>query len=70
MKGTIMPSPLIEELEKATDDEIKVASKKMAKLLAVKIVIGVVASVIVHFASEAIVGAIETRKENAETTEE
>ena len=65
-----MTSPLIEELEKATDDEIKVASNKMAKLLTMKIVIGVVASVIVHFASEALVGAIESRKKNHELTED
>lgn len=67
MKGNIMA--LIDELEKATDEEIVGASKKMARLLTNKIVIGIVASVIVHFASDFINTAIDNRKKPREITE-
>ena len=60
---------LIDELEKATDEEIVGASKKMARLLTNKIVIGIVASVIVHFASDFINTAIDNRKKPREITE-
>jgi hypothetical protein len=68
MKGNIM-SKLVEELEKATDEEIEGASKKLARLLTNKIVIGVVASVIAHFASEFLITAIEGRKQDKELTD-
>jgi len=62
-------SKLVEELEKATDEEIEGASKKLARLLTNKIVIGVVASVIAHFASEFLITAIEGRKQDKELTD-
>lgn len=69
MKGNIMTSPLIEELEKASDEEIVSAGNKMARLLTNKIIIGVVASVIVHFASDFINTAIDNRRKSNELTE-
>lgn len=67
MKGNIMA--LIDELEKATDEEIVSAGNKMARLLTNKILIGVVASVIVHFASDFICTALDNRKKTDEITE-
>jgi len=64
-----MPTTLITELENATDDEIVGASRKLARFMTNKIVIGVVASVIAHFASDFIITAIEGKKKTPELTE-
>jgi hypothetical protein len=69
MKGNTMSATLITELENATDDEIVGASNKLARIMTNKIVIGVVASVIAHFASDFIITAIEGKKKAAEITE-
>ena len=63
-----MSSQLIEELEKATDDEIVTASKKLTRIFTNKILIGIVVSVVVHFASDAIITAIDSRKKDPEET--
>jgi uncharacterized metal-binding protein len=69
MKGNTMSATLITELENATDDEIVGASNKLARIMTNKIVIGVVASVIAHFASDFIITAIEGKKKATEITE-
>jgi hypothetical protein len=62
-------SNLVTELENATDEEIVGASKKLSRLLTNKILIGIVASVVAHFASEFIITAIEGKKKTPELTD-
>lgn len=69
MKGNIMSTTLITELENATDEEIVGASNKLARILTNRILIGVVASVVAHFASELIINGIEGRRKSNELTE-
>ena len=59
---------LLTALENATDEEIIEANKKLHFRFAKKILLGVVASVVIHFVSEFIAGAIE-RKINREITD-
>ena len=62
-------SNLVTELENATDEEIVGASNKLARFMTNKILIGVVASVIAHFASEFLITAIEGKKKTPELTD-
>ena len=62
-------SNLVTELENATDEEIVGASNKLARLMTNKILIGVVASVIAHFASDFIITAIEGKRKTPEITD-
>ena len=64
-----MTTPLIDALENASDEEIVSTGKRMTKLFTNKILIGIVVSVVVHFASDAIVHAIEGRKQDSEESE-
>lgn len=59
---------LLNALETATDEEIVEASKKLRFQYAKKIILGVVASVAIHFVSEFAVGQIE-KKINREITD-
>jgi hypothetical protein len=62
-------SNLVTELENATDEEIVGASNKLARIMTNKILIGVVASVIAHFASDFIITAIEGKRKTPEITD-
>jgi hypothetical protein len=52
---------LVDALETATDEEIVEAGDKMAGRLIKRIILGVVTTIVVHFASEFAINAIEKK---------
>lgn len=59
----------IHKITTMSDDEMKETEKKLNKLFVRKIVLGVVAAVAIHFASEYIISKIESKNQE-ETPEE